>query len=162
MLALIKCPECKRSISDTSIRCPFCDFVLIDKVVEEQKISAQKCQVHQKTSTNRVLEFLRFNWFFNFIDNIADDLSYIPLVGTVLSFALKLVCILVTIAILVGVVGVIIAGLFYISPFLAMEAMMVASTVVMYFETYKQGVRTYVFWFSLALTIIFPFIFVFV
>ena len=159
MLALIKCPECKKSISDTSIRCPFCDFVFINKVVAEQKISAKKYQTHRNAPANRVLKFLRFNWFFCFIDDIADNLSDIPLVGPVLSFVLNLVCALVIIAIVVGVVGIIIAGLFYVSPLLAIEALLVGSTLYMYFDTYRRRNRQYYFWIALALTILFPIIF---
>lgn len=157
-LALIKCPECKRSISDTSIRCPFCDFVLKNEVVEEQKIVTKKCQAHQNASTNRVLKFLRFGWFFDFLNNIDNNLSAIPLVGLALSIVFKFVLLSIFFAIIVGVVGAIIAGLIYISPLLAIEVILVGSTIYMYFDTYRSD-KSYYFWVALALTILFPIVF---
>ncbi len=160
-MALIKCPECKKRISDTSIRCPFCDFVLINRIVEEQKIPVKKCQTNQNAVTNQVLKFLRFDWFFDFIDDIADNLSYIPLIGPVLSFVFKAVCALVLFAIVFGVIGVIIAGLSYASPLLAIEAILVGGTIVMYFYTNRKRKQAYYFWIVLAITILFPIVFVF-
>lgn len=160
-MALKKCPECKRSISDTSVRCPFCDFILIHQVVEEQKLPVKKCQISENAATNRVLKFLRFDWFFNFIDNIACDLSYIPLIGPVLSFVLKLVCAIVIVAIIFGVIGVIIDGLYYVHPILGIEAMSVGCTIWMYFNNYRKRKQSYYFWIVLALTILFPIVFAF-
>lgn len=161
-MALIKCPECKKSISDASVRCPFCDFILINKVVEERNVPTNKCQTNQNSSAKQVLKILRFTWLFNFIDNIADNLSYIPIVGPLLSFVLKWVCAVALVAIVVGVIDAIMGGFYYISPLCGIEAILICSTIGLFFHNYRKRNRPYYFWMALVLTILCPIVFTFV
>ena len=154
-MALVKCPECKRNISETSIRCPHCDFVLNDKVVVEQKIPEKKYKTHQNAHIKRFLEFLHFNWFFDFLNNIADGLSNIPLIGTVLSLLFKVVVGIVVLAINFCVFYAIISGLSYVSPLLATEVILIGFTINMYFYAYGSKM-SYCFWIALVMTILFP------
>ena len=91
----------------------------------------------------------------DFLNNIADGLSNIPLIGTVLSLLFKVVVGIVVLAIKFCVFYAIISGLSYVSPLLATEVILIGFTINMYFYAYGSKM-SYCFWIALVITILFP------
>lgn len=145
-MALIKCPECKKRISDTAIYCPRCGYVLANG-----SPSAQQNATKQRKESKSVREVLRYVFCFEWLhsiedwsDNILDRIEGIPIIGIflyrlldIVKIILLLVLSLLFVLVLCSVAYAALIGLFKIHPFLAIVAFIAGLNTLAYFICYK-------------------------
>ncbi len=153
-MALIKCPECKKKISNTAEKCPHCGFD-----VQRYLESARDNKGVAKPKINNSLEqsikkLISFEWVDTFLDALID----IPIIGGLLYF---LVLFIPGCAIVVGLVILflwIMELLTETSPTLAMMIMLIGANVISFFASYRWGKRKpWFFWVGLIISLFFSF-----
>lgn len=157
-MAIIRCPECKKIISDTSVRCPFCDFVLPQSVVLEQDAVKREEPIKKHAYKTKKATFFSFNWFCRFVFNTNQKLRNIPMFGNFLARLFNVLWRLVIGCIIFTAAFLSVIGWFYIHPFWCIEALLIGATFYAYFRFYKKNRYKYFFWCGLASTILTPFL----
>lgn len=103
-----------------------------------------------------MMKFLKkvFERIFDFIENIHDALSEVPVVGGVLSFLFLMLCVGLCAGLIVIVGGSILGAIFSINEILGLIILLVGGDVVAYFASFKWGARKpWFFWVALALSV---------
>lgn len=149
-MALIKCPECKRKISNMAVSCPHCGFVLEGKYDLEKPNDITDRSKNGKKAVDVLVSIIRLEW----AETINDYLSDIPLIGCLLSGIFMLLCLAGT----VTVVGTIVIGFFWglslIHPMLAVVAGAAGFNILAYCVSYVWGARKpWFFWACLSMTV---------
>ena len=130
---LIKCEECGGQVSSEAKSCPHCGYVLSKTKKEKPKTKKEKQSNSNKTLTN----LLKFEW----IDDVGDWLSDIPVIGGCLTvlFALLIFGLIAAAGILALV------GIFSVSYRLGTILLAVGMAVVSYLASYKWHNRNKLF-----------------
>ena len=150
-MALIRCPECKRKISDMAVSCPHCGFVLsaknISKNVKDENMSAS----HKYNFGSVLMSIIRFEW----VDDIADILFDIPFIGGFLGGLFTIMAVIIILAIIIVIGGLLFWGLLLIHPALAIAVGAIGMNVISYCASYVWGARKpCFFWVGFILTIL--------
>lgn len=159
---LIKCPDCKRKVSDTATTCPHCGFNVNAYINSMPILQTKNVDSTQKKGTkipikNRVKYILSFSWG----DNLFDKISRVPIIG---GFLASLFLLTVTLVIVGG--GIILLALIFsniaeFSPTLATVLLIIGGNVIAWFASYRWGCHKYYFWLCLIVSALFIYYFVF-
>ena len=148
-MALIKCPECKRKISDKAKSCPHCGFVPDDNTMVDPMPETKGKRVSKVGDI--LLSIVKLEW----VDDVSDFLYEIPIIGGLLSVVFMLLCGILSIAVVLTVVILFFWGLSMIHPYLAIVAATIGLNILTYCASYVWNDRKHwFFWVGLVLTVL--------
>lgn len=138
-MALIKCPECEKKISDKAASCPQCGFPI------------------GKTEKRKKVNFMLYN-IKSYIHNLLVKLS-IPLKRIFHSKGFLFVVILpIIICVIVAIclLGMwLMEKLFELNSIVSLVALILSGNILSWFASYKWGASKLLFWLGLIVTIAF-------
>ena len=150
---IIKCPECKRKVSDTAITCPHCGFN-IKTYMDNAPITTPKETTQKKDSKIPLKKRVKYILSLRWMDKLHDILSRIPIIGWLLAWLFMVATVIITLGVGLFFIVLIFSVLVELSPTLAMVVMLIGMNVIAWFSSYRWGCRKYYFWLSLILTIL--------
>ena len=154
-MALIKCPECRRKISDSAISCPRCGYRLGAKNVCNNTENTTRNIKSKHNAWEVILSIIKLEW----ADDVSDFLMDIPIIGGLLAILFPIIIVLCAFAAVIAIGILVFSGLHSIHPFVAIAAGAIGLNVIAYYASYVWGARKkWFFWVCLALTILGPII----
>lgn len=152
-MALIKCPECKRKISNTAFSCPHCGYVLGVGISSNNGISKNKSTKTKHKAGDVIVSIIKLEW----VDDVADFLMDIPIIGGLLSILFAMLCVIGAGAVALAIVICVFWGLYLLHPIVAIVAGAIGMNAIAYCASYVWGGRKkWYFWLCLSLTILAP------
>ena len=134
--------------------CPHCGYVLTDDV-KRTSVTETISDQNKKQAISKLKDVMYTIIHLEWLDDIADFLEGIPLIGPLLRIVFIFVAIILSMAAIVFMV----AGLFTLSPILGSIILLVGMNIISYFASYKWEARQpWFFWVCLGLSL---FVFVF-
>lgn len=132
---LIKCEECGGQVSSEAKFCPHCGYVL------------SKTKKEKRSNSNKILtNLLKFEW----VNDVGDWLSDIPVIGG----CLMVLFALLIFGVIVAAIVLALVGLGSLSPRLGIIVCAIGFAVMAYFATYKwHARRKWMFWVALPAAI---------
>lgn len=162
-MSLIKCPECKRKVSDTAVTCPHCGFNAkaymgnSPAITQTKKVDSMQKKRSKIPLKKRIKYILSFAW----ADELFDKISGIPIIGGLLAWLILFVAVLIMAGVGLFLLILIFSTISEFSPVLATVLMLIGMNVIAWFSSYRWGCHKYYFWLCLILTILALYYFVF-
>lgn len=148
-MALIRCPECKRRISDKAISCPLCGFPLAEntEIPKQNKTNGKSFRIKIKEISMKDIKHRIGDWTEKTFDKIAG----IPIIGMFLAWILVM---LVSLSVLIPFCAILFCIINYLPPTIAFILMWFFCGFIMYLSGYKWGNKKRYFWIYVIFTII--------